>query len=143
MGGTSRSRTSGARRSRPRPRAQSRARLTPGVSPRSPWVKSDVTVAETTRHLPGYSGHIPGLDAGLSKTFGASTSGSLQVESESIRPYAGEGRMLGKSMVPRELGLPHGQVKRAPARGPSHRGMHSSAGHGMGGGEEGEPLLAV
>eukprot|EP01051_Picozoa_sp_SAG22_P002393 SAG22_NODE_105_length_20045_cov_23.373308_2_plen_263_part_00 len=70
-------------------------------------------------HLPGYSGHIPGLDAGLSKTFGSSTAGSLQKESHAISAYAGKGEVLAKSMVPRELGLAHGQGWGGPERAAS------------------------
>eukprot|EP01050_Picozoa_sp_SAG11_P027901 SAG11_NODE_7248_length_1173_cov_1.286778_2_plen_87_part_00 len=42
-----------------------------------PWSKSEITVVNEPRHLPGYSGHIPGLDAGRGETFGDSTTDQL------------------------------------------------------------------
>jgi len=84
------------------------------IGPGSPQAKAQYisqggSPVRPTRHLPGYAGHIPGLDAGLSKTFGAGTTGPLQSEAEGVSAYAGPKGHLAKTMLPRELGPPHGQ----------------------------------
>jgi len=68
--------------------------------------KLDLTNVPSSNHLPGYAGHIPGLDAGNAKTFGTSTTSALQKSAEQIKGFAGESREMLKSMVPREMGLP-------------------------------------
>ena len=63
--------------------------------------KLDLTNVPSSNHLPGYAGHIPGLDAGNAKTFGTSTTSALQKSAEQIK---GACPRHPPSLVPGSLG---------------------------------------
>ena len=69
---------------------------------RRPAVKSDITDTAGSRHIPGYAGHIPGLDAGTEKTFGDATANAfLQTAASTIameRRYAQAGLALPSAL---------------------------------------------
>ena len=70
-------------------------------------------------HVPGYAGHIPGLDMGSTCTFGQSTTQNLLDSASKITP-SGSATMQIKHMstkdVPRERGAPRPHSIEPPAK---------------------------
>jgi hypothetical protein len=80
-----------------------------------PSAKDMITNTPGPKHMPGYAGHIPGLDAGTSKTFGNSTSGRLQDMASTIKSYSGDATQMSRTDMPRERGLPFQRSPRTVA----------------------------
>jgi hypothetical protein len=69
-------------------------------------------------HVPGYAGHIPGLDAGATCTFGSSTTTNLLDTASKINASGSKAMNLQHmpiSEVPRERGAPRAQTYAPPA----------------------------
>jgi hypothetical protein len=70
---------------------------------------------QDTNHIPGYAGHIPGLDAGRGNTFGDSTTGQMINLAASITTGALESpTSIAISSIPRDKGAPRPQSKGPP-----------------------------
>ena len=84
-----------------------------------PALKADITNAEGQGHIPGYAGHIPGLDAGTEQTFGNSTAKGLQQLASTVKSFAGNATAMSFNEIPRERGIAGDRSPRArtaPAR---------------------------
>eukprot|EP01045_Picozoa_sp_COSAG04_P014514 COSAG04_NODE_1092_length_8322_cov_1.935547_4_plen_190_part_00 len=84
-----------------------------------PGNKDKITVSPGRNHVPGYAGHIPGLDMGSTCTFGQSTTQNLLDSASKITP-SGSATMQIKHMstkdVPRERGAPRPHSIEPPAK---------------------------
>eukprot|EP01043_Picozoa_sp_COSAG02_P017518 COSAG02_NODE_795_length_17133_cov_6.577727_17_plen_426_part_00 len=66
-----------------------------------------------SRHIPGYAGHIPGLDAGTEKTFGNATAKGLQAHAATVKSFAGNATNMAMNDIPRERGVAADRSPRA------------------------------
>ena len=78
-----------------------------------PATKSDITDTPNSRHIPGYAGHIPGLDAGTEMTFGTATTRSLQAHAATVKSFAGNATSKSMNEIPRERGSAFDRSPRA------------------------------
>ena len=78
-----------------------------------PALKADITNAEGQGHIPGYAGHIPGLDAGTEQTFGNSTAKGLQQLASTVKSFAGNATAMSFNEIPRERGIAGDRSPRA------------------------------
>ena len=100
-----------------------------------PSAKDDITNTSHVRHMPGYAGHIPALDAGTSQTFGNSTQAKLQDLASTIKPYDGTAQNMYLKNIPHQRGLPFARSKTtpqklgAPAKVPGYTGAIAGRQH--------------
>jgi len=83
-----------------------------------PSDKDLITMSPGRNHVPGYAGHIPGLDAGATCTFGSSTTTNLLDTASKINASGSKAMNLQHmpiSEVPRERGAPRAQTYAPPA----------------------------
>lgn len=78
-----------------------------------PAIKSDITDTAGSRHIPGYAGHIPGLDAGTEQTFGDATAKGLQAHAATVKSFAGNATAMSMNQIPRERGVAADRSPRA------------------------------
>ncbi len=83
-----------------------------------PGNKDKISVSPGRNHVPGYAGHIPGLDMGSTCTFGQSTTQNLLDSASKITPSGSTMQIKHMSTkdVPRERGAPRPHSIEPPAK---------------------------